>query len=119
MITQEIKLYEEPPPYAYQAAAVTTFNGYGKKLFNHADLVQERNKAAFAQIKIGSRFRYKKTQAELEIVSYETDPFKCEDVDGFPAVLKARRTHPVDAITKYEFHYSVAELLDEETLERL
>lgn len=125
MIVQEIKLYEEA--YTVKVVGSTSangnpvesYNGYSRKVFTAADLQVERNRAAANNIKIGSRFRYIKGSAEIEIVSYETDPKKCEDIEGSPAILKAKRTSPMDILTTYDFHYTVDELIDTAYLERI
>jgi len=127
MIQQEIKLYEESIPYkhtptvAYSATGqpVVNYGTWGRTLFTSADVAAERSRAAICNIKIGSRFRYVNGNSEIEVVSYETNPLLCEDVDGFPAILKARRTHPIDALTHSTFHYTVAELINNPALERI
>ncbi len=122
MIQQSIMLHDEPvfvTKPASQPATPTVYIKYPRKTFTYADIQNERNKAAQNNIKIGSKFRYIKSDVVIEIVSYETNPLICENVDGDPAILKATRTMVTDPTQTYTFHYSVAEFLDEQTMERL
>jgi hypothetical protein len=116
MISQEIKLHDEP--VAYTPPPVQQHNHYmmyPKKSFTQWEISKEHNKAITAQIKIGSKFRYKTSGATIEVLSFNLDPKHCEDVDGEPAIIYGRRVasgFTPDAASDYCFNYSVAELLD-------
>lgn len=125
MIIAEIKLHEEPGSVVYQSPAPTKplaimeYCGYTKRTFTQADLKAERSKAALAFIKIDSKFKYRNTGAIIEVTSYVTDPDKCEDVEGSPAVLICRRTLNTKPDKVWTFTYSVDELTENELMEKL
>jgi hypothetical protein len=117
MIVQELKLHAEPEPYKPPVVSsnslLTNYGSYGSytsRGFNQVDLARERTKAAMSGIKIGSKFKSRSQATILEVIGYETDPIKCEDIEGDPAIIRVRRTHPIDNLKDIIFHYSVEEL---------
>ena len=69
MITQEIKLYEEP-------IATSNAVAFYQQLFTQKDIDEEVETAKTLNIKVGQYYRYKASGVIYQITRLETDPKK-------------------------------------------
>ncbi len=109
MITQEIKLYDEPKP-AYQAQQT-----YSHKTEHHsiAEITRAILDGQNARIRIGDKYKYKHSGLVVNILGMETDPSKVNSYGGNPAIYRGQRRASYNN-SMVEFMYTVEELLDME-----
>ena len=113
MITQEIKLYEEPLPVKPQhTTQVNTDNKYGfYRQYSFLEVVSEVQRAKMNRIEIGSIFRNKHTGSLIRVESFVKTPDELDEThntyNGKPMVIQASHS-----TVKYELYYGVDELLN-------
>lgn len=112
MITQEIKLYEEPS-YVY-VPPTTTYKMGLTNLYDDIPSVEEFEKhvkMAKEKHKIGQRYRYKTSSAMIEIIGFETDRNQSAIYAEDPGVIKGKRVALAGEYAPV-YNYSIAELED-------
>ena len=112
MITQEIKLYEEPS-YVY-VPPTTTYKMGLTNMYDDIPSVEEFEKhvkMAKEKHKIGQRYRYKTSSAMIEIIGFETDRNQSAIYAEDPGVIKGKRVALAGEYAPV-YNYSIAELED-------
>ena len=111
MITQEIKLYEEPAPYVY-VPPTTSYKIGLTNLYDDIPSVEEFEKhvkMAKEKHKIGQKYKYKTSSAMIEIIGFESDRRQAAIYAEDPGVIKGKRVALAGEYAPV-YNYSIAEL---------
>ena len=115
MISQEIKLYEEPKPTPVTTKPHITYGFY--RQYSFLEVVSEVQRAKMNRIEVGSIFKNKNTGSLIRVESFANTPQDLDETHNTyndkPMVIQASHSQ-----LKYELTYGVDELLGK-TYERI
>ena len=115
MITQEIKIHDEPQPtYNYSPPTKWTQHNLYGSAFDDVPTEAEYQmhlKMARERFKIGSRYKYKTSTAMIEIIGFETDIKKTAIYGDDPGVILGKRVAG-DGEYAPVYNYSISEMED-------